>query len=66
MTATIRGALLNSVYRAEWFDPRAGTWQDAGAGGVRSDVIGIIDLPDFPGDADWGLRLTCLDSAPRD
>jgi hypothetical protein len=31
---------------------------------VRSDVTGIIDLPDFPGETDWGLRLTCLDSAP--
>ena len=60
----IRGALLNSAYRAEWFDPRAGTWRDAGDGSVRSDVTGIIDLPDFPGDTDWGLRLTCLDSAP--
>ncbi len=51
----IRGARLNSVYRAEWFDPRAGTWVPAGS--LRSSVIGIITLPDFPGDNDWGLRL---------
>jgi hypothetical protein len=36
----------------------------AGDGTVRSNVIGMIDLPDFPGDMDWGLRLACLDPAP--
>ena len=54
----IRGAKLNSLYRAEWFDPRKGDWQDAGSGTVRSSVIGIIMLPDFPAAIDWGLRLT--------
>ena len=56
----IRGAKLNSVYRAQWFDPRTGTWQDAGSGRLRSSVIGIIPLPDLPSDADWGLRLQLL------
>jgi hypothetical protein len=60
----IRGAMLDSAYRAEWFDPRAGTWLTAGDGTVRSNMIGIIDLPDFPGDLDWGLRLTYLGPAP--
>lgn len=55
--AQIRGAKLSSNYRAEWFDPRKGTWRDAGTGIVRSNRIGIIELPDFPGDTDWGLRL---------
>ena len=54
----IRGAKLSSLYRAEWFDPRNGTFRDAGNRTVRSSVIGIIMLPDFPGDIDWGLRLT--------
>lgn len=54
----IRGAKLNATYRAEWFDPRNGTWQSVGNGGVRSSATGIIMLPDFPGDNDWGLRLT--------
>ena len=55
----VRGAKLNSIYRAEWFDPRKGTWQGiAGGGTLRSSVIGIVMLPDFPGDVDWGLRLT--------
>jgi hypothetical protein len=54
----IRGAKLNGTYRAEWYDPRNGTWQDAGGGALRSSVIGIIVLPEFPSDIDWGLRLT--------
>ena len=52
----VRGARLNSAYKAEWFDPRDGTWRDTGT--LRSSAIGIINLPDFPGEGDWGLRLT--------
>ncbi len=62
--AQIRGARLNSLYKAEWFDPRNGTFQDAGSGALRSSVIGIIQLPDFPADIDWGLRLTYVGPAP--
>jgi len=54
----IRGARLNSRYRAQWFNPRDGTWLDAGKGKVFANKIGIIALPEFPGDADWGLRLS--------
>ncbi len=54
----IRGARLWGAYRAEWFDPRTGTWSDAGDGTVRSNQIGIINVPKFPSDDDWGLRLT--------
>ena len=53
----IRGARLNSVYRAQWFNPRDGSWMDAGNGELQADNIGIIELPDFPGDMDWGLKL---------
>lgn len=62
--AQIRGAKLNSAYRAQWFDPRKGSWQNAGTGILRSNQIGIIALPDFPGDADWGLRLIYQDAPP--
>jgi hypothetical protein len=55
--AQVRGARLNSSYRARWFDPRKGTWQDAGNGVLHSNQIGIIDLPDYPDDEDWALRL---------
>jgi hypothetical protein len=51
------GARLNSTYRAQWFDPRNGSWHNAGSAAVRSNQIGIIELPDLPGDTDWGLRL---------
>ncbi len=53
----IRGARLNSTYRAQWFNPRNGTWLDVSAGRVVANKIGIIALPELPGDTDWGLRL---------
>jgi len=53
----IRGAKVGAVYRAQWFDPRIGAWQDVGGGTLRSSAIGSIALPDFPGEMDWGLRL---------
>jgi Putative collagen-binding domain of a collagenase len=59
----IRGARLHSIYRAEWFDPRTGAWSDAGSGEIESSQIGIMMLPPFPADADWGLRLTYIGHA---
>jgi hypothetical protein len=56
--ARIRGARLNADYRAQWFNPRDGSWLDAGAGTLRANKIGIIELPDRPNDSDWGLRLS--------
>jgi hypothetical protein len=53
----VRGARPEELYRAEWFDPRAGVWHGVSSGTLRSNSIGIIALPDFPGDTDWGLRL---------
>ena len=53
----IRGALPHGNYQAQWFDPRAGTWRAVGNGTLQSNSTGILELPDFPGDADWGLRL---------
>lgn len=53
----MRGAKVMSRYRAQWFDPRAGTWSDAGSGEIAADNIGEIELPDFPSDTDWGLGL---------
>ena len=54
----IRGAELNSVYNAKWFNPRDGEWMNAGDGNLISNEIGIIDLPEFPDESDWGLKLT--------
>lgn len=53
----VRGARLMSLYRAQWFDPRHGTWSDVGNGTVKSDNIGEIQLPDLPSDMDWGLKM---------
>ena len=54
----IRGARLNSYYRAQWFNPRNGTWIDAGKDGrVFANKIGIIRVPEFPDENDWGLKL---------
>lgn len=61
--AKLRAAHLNSLYRAQWFDPREGAWSDAGE--WRADKIGILTLPPFPSDADWGLRLVYTGPAPR-
>lgn len=55
----VRGCKLQSTYHAQWFDPRHGTWQEVGQSGrLASSRIGVIALPDFPADADWGLKLT--------
>ena len=53
----VRGAKLQSLYRAQWFDPRTATWRDAGNGTLESNGSGVITLPDFPSDADWAMRL---------
>ncbi len=60
----IRGARVMSMYRAQWFDPRDGTWRDVGDGTVKANNIGEIQLPDFPSDLDWGLSLTYSGPAP--
>lgn len=57
LQSQIRGARLNSRYRAQWFNPCNGDWINAGNGMVYANKIGIIALPQFPGNADWGLRL---------
>lgn len=53
----VRGARNMGLYRAQWFDPRSGAWSDVGDGTVKSDVSGEIQLPDFPSNIDWGLKL---------
>jgi hypothetical protein len=53
----VRGAKPMAVYAAQWFDPRTGAWSNLPDGAVRSNNIGEIQLPEFPSDADWGLKL---------
>ncbi len=62
--AEIRGAHLNGIYKAQWFNPRNGTWLAVGEGSIMSSKIGIIKLPPLPDDKDWGLKLVY--KGPRD
>jgi hypothetical protein len=55
--AQVRGARLNSVYDAKWFNPRNGALVNAGDGILVSGKTGIIKLPQMPDDQDWGLKL---------
>jgi hypothetical protein len=63
-SSQVRGAKLESLYRAQWFDPRTGAWLDVGNGTLRSSAIGIIMLPEFPSDTGWGLRLVLSSARP--
>ncbi len=56
--ATVRGALADRDYRASWYDPRTGTWVEAGT--LRADPRCAIALPTFPSEDDWGLKLKLL------
>jgi hypothetical protein len=49
----VRGTRTMSLYRAQRFDPRNGTWKNVNGGQVQADPIGEIQLPDFPADMDW-------------
>ena len=53
----IRGARLNSFYQAQWFNPRNGSWMNAGNGELAASNTGIIHFPLLPDHMDWGLRL---------
>ena len=51
----IREAIPFATYRAAWFNPRDGQWSAASES--KANVWGWIDLPDFPSNDDWGLKL---------
>jgi len=56
--ADISGALPNTEYKAQWFDPRTGAWSNAGGGSITSDSQGRIRIPALPNPAeDWALSL---------
>jgi hypothetical protein len=55
----LSGALPNTVYKAQWFDPRTGAWSNAGGGTLASDAQGRIVLPSCPtAEEDWGMSLS--------
>jgi hypothetical protein len=58
-SANLSGALPNTAYKAQWFDPRTGAWSNAANGSLRSDSQGRIRIPALPTpDEDWALSLS--------
>jgi hypothetical protein len=58
--AILRGALANRACHALWFDPREGTWSNAGI--LRADQTCRITLPSFLSHEDWALKLVLADA----
>jgi len=63
--ANISGAILMGKYETVWFNPRTGSWRDAGV--LSASSAGVIDLPSFPGNItrsrnDWAMKLTLKDA----
>jgi hypothetical protein len=56
--ASLRSALPDGVYRAQWFDPRTGRWSDAGT--LKADDRTYVALPAKPSNDDWALKLTLV------
>jgi hypothetical protein len=55
----LSGALPNTAYKAQWFDPRTGAWSNVGDGSLTSDGQGRIVLPACPtSEDDWGMSLS--------
>jgi hypothetical protein len=55
----LSGALPNTAYQSQWFDPRTGAWSNAGTGTLTSDAQGRIALPAYPSpEEDWAMGLT--------
>jgi len=55
----LRGAGVGASYAAQWFDPRTGTWTDAGT--LMADQWGRIDLPALPSSDDWAMKLVLVE-----
>jgi hypothetical protein len=56
--ASLRSALPDRAYHAQWFDPRTGQWSDAGT--LTANQRTYITLPAKPTEDDWALKLTAL------
>jgi hypothetical protein len=59
--ANVSGAVFSGKYKAVWFNPRTGDWEDVGI--LNADSAGVIDLPNFPDNSfksrtDWAMKLT--------
>ena len=59
MRPDLSGALPNTAYKAQWFDPRTGEWSNAGDGTLTSNAQGLIVLPAYPTSTDdWCMSLS--------
>ena len=54
---TVRGAVPDAQYEAQWFNPRDGKWINVASGILMANTAGRIELPPRPTTDDWGVRL---------
>jgi hypothetical protein len=59
----VREAIPRAVYQLTWFNPRNGEWSQAME--VAADKWGRIELPAFPSDDDWALKLLLKENSYR-
>ncbi|MFW6309247.1 MAG: DUF4038 domain-containing protein [bacterium] len=52
-----RGTFPGRKYRGWWFNPRSGSWLKIENLLIPSAETGLIDIPAFPSNNDWGLKL---------
>ena len=57
--SVIRGAVNYGAYELHWFNSRTGDWTKAAAP-LKANNSGRLELPDFPSDDDWGLKLLLM------
>lgn len=61
---TIQNLAPNSTYKAQWFNPRKGTWTEMGE--LNTSTEGFVALPEFPdgkniAEKDWAAKLVLMD-----
>jgi hypothetical protein len=54
--STVRGGIPYGTYQLRWFNPRTGQWTENPVA-LKANNSGRIELPEFPTDDDWGLKL---------
>lgn len=53
--AAVRALIPGDTYMLYWFNPCSGDWSDKIE--LRVDSIGMIHLPEYPGNQDWAFKL---------
>lgn len=52
-----RGTYPDRKYKGLWFNPRNGEWKELKDIMVACSETGLIRIPSFPSNNDWGLKL---------